>query len=57
MKYMRKLYGVSQKELGEILNVMQHGISQYENGQRQLNYELIQLLANYFRIQVEHFVK
>lgn len=57
MKYMRKLYGVSQKELGEILNVTQHGISQYENGQRQLNYELIQLLANYFRIPVEQFVK
>ena len=57
MKYMRKLYSLSQKEIGEILSVTQHGVSQYENGQRQLNYELVQLLANYFRIPVEQFVK
>lgn len=57
MKFMRNLYGISQSEIGEILNITQHGISQYENGQRQLNYESIQILANYFRIPIEQFVK
>lgn len=57
MKYMRELYGVSQKEVAEVLKVTQQCVSQYENGQRQLNYEFVQLLANYFRIPVEIFVK
>lgn len=57
MKFMRELYGVTQKELAEVLNVTQHGISQYETGKRSLCYEQVQILANYFRIPIEQFVK
>lgn len=57
MKYMRKLYGLTQSQIGVVLGAAQNGVSQYENGQRQLNYDFVQLLANYYRIPVEQFIK
>lgn len=57
IKYMRRFYGVTQTELSKVLKVEQHSISQYETGKRSLNYEYVQLLANYFRIPIEKFVK
>lgn len=58
MKYMRELYGIKQTELAEVLHITQHGLSQYETGERKLKkYEFVQTLANYFRIPVEQFVK
>ena len=58
MKYMRELYGIKQTELAEVLHITQHGLSQYETGERKLRkYEFVQTLANYFRIPVEQFVK
>ena len=57
IKYMRRFYGVTQTELSKVLKVEQHSVSQYETGKRSLNYEYVQLLANYFRIPIEEFVK
>lgn len=58
MKFMRELYGLKQAELAEVLHITQHGVSQYETGERKLkNYELVQMVANYFRIPIEQFVK
>lgn len=57
VKFFHSVQTTSVKTFAEVLNATQHGVSQYETGKRSLSYDLVQLVANYFRIPVEQFVK
>ena len=57
MKHMREQHGLSQKDVGEVISAPQHAISQFETGARGVSYETVQMLANFYRIPVEQFVK
>ena len=56
LKELRKVSGVSQKELADYLHVKQNTYSQYENGKRQLPIEVLIALAKYYQTSTDYLL-
>lgn len=56
LKYLRLEKGLTQTELGKVLNLSQRAISHYESGQRFPDEELLNLIADYFNVSVDYLL-
>ena len=53
---LRKLAGLSQKELAKILNCSQNMISQWENGTRDPSTDTLKAMADYFNVSTDYLL-
>ncbi|MCF8002418.1 MAG: helix-turn-helix domain-containing protein [Halanaerobiales bacterium] len=56
LKYLRKESDLYQKELAEKIGVSRTTITQYENGAREPNYEILKKLANFFEVSTDYLL-
>ena len=57
IKELRKLHKISQSALASDLSVNQTTISKWESGERIPDAETLKILADYFRVTVDHLLK
>ena len=55
IRFIRKLHGLTQEEVGNVLNYSRPAISNYESNAREISIEDLQQLANYFNICIMYF--
>lgn len=51
-KYLRKRAGLTQEELSEKLRMSKSSISMYENGNREPEFETLEVIADYFNVDM-----
>lgn len=56
LKKLRQSRGLSQKKLGDILNVSQNAIYSWESGRCDINFEMIRKIASYFDVSISYFL-
>lgn len=56
LKELRESKGLSQKALAAILSVSQGTIGNWESGIREPNFEMVQRLADYFRVTTDYLL-
>lgn len=56
LKQLRLSRKLTQKELGELLNVSQNAIFNWENNKREPSIEIIEMLANYFNVSKSYLM-
>ena len=54
IKELRKEKGLTLKQMGQLLNMLDSTLSQYENGRRKLKEEMWQKLADFFDVSVPY---
>ncbi|MDE6103187.1 MAG: helix-turn-helix domain-containing protein [Oscillospiraceae bacterium] len=57
LQQLRKQKGITQRKLGEDLDLPLNFISQFENGKRRANYKTLILIADYFDVSVDYLVQ
>lgn len=57
IKELRKQHGLSQTELGKILNIAQNTLSAYECGRRDPDTETLSAIAKYFNVTVDYLLE
>lgn len=57
LKELRKKKGVSQIKLALDLNTTQNSISRYETGERQLSYDMLIAIADYFDVSIDYLLE
>lgn len=53
IKILRKLKGITQEELSDILHISYQAISKWENGAAQPDISTIPVIANYFGVTID----
>lgn len=56
LKQLRKQNSLTQKMLGQNLNLGESTISMYELGEREPNFETLELLADYFNVDIDYLL-
>lgn len=56
LKYLREKYNISQKALGEIIQVSQQSINKYENHNVEPDIKTLIEIANYFNTSVDYLI-
>lgn len=56
LKYFRKKYGKTQKEIADFLGIVQQSYGHYETGRRQIPSENLVKLANYYNVSIDELV-
>lgn len=56
LKELREAYKLNQTELGEILGVTNQTVSNWENGNIALSIEMVEKIANYFKVSVDYLL-
>lgn len=56
IKNLRKAYGETQKELGNVIGVENHTISQYESGKNLHGRETLQMIATHYGVSLERLL-
>ena len=56
IRELRETKGVLQAEVAKYLNVTRASYSAYETGKRQMNYETLCLLADYFEVSTDYLL-
>lgn len=56
LKELRQLNNISQKDLAKLLNKAESTISMWENGQREMDYETLKDVANYFQVSIDYLL-
>ena len=56
IRFIRKLHGLSQEELGNIINYSRPAISNYEANTREVSIDDLQQLSDYFNISIMYFL-
>ena len=54
MKLLRAEKGMSQQEIADALKVSKSAINMYERGERQPNFETMELIADYFNVDLDY---
>jgi transcriptional regulator with XRE-family HTH domain len=54
LKELRKEHKLTQSEVADILNISRAAYSMYENARRQLNYEALCTIANYYKVSLDY---
>lgn len=55
-KDLRMQAGLSQQELADVLKISRSAVSMYETGERQPNFELLELIADYFNVDMNYLL-
>lgn len=56
LKELREAYKLNQTELGEILDVTNQTVSNWENGNIAPSIEMVEKIANYFKVSVDYLL-
>ena len=56
LKELRKARKLSQGDIAEVLGVTRQAVSQYENGVRKMDYEMMEVLADYFNVDMDYLL-
>lgn len=56
LKELREAYKLNQTELGEILGVINQTVSNWENGNIAPSIEMVEKIANYFKVSVDYLL-
>ena len=56
IRELRKQRGLSQAELGKILNIAQNTLSAYERGSRDPDTETLSQIAKYFGVSIDYLI-
>lgn len=56
LKYLRKIYNVTQEDLAQYLGVKRNTISDWESGNSEPNIENIILIADYFNVTIDYLL-
>ena len=56
LTYLRKREGLSQQDLAYDLGVAKSTISMYENGQRKPSFEMLEVIADYFNVNMDTLI-
>lgn len=56
IKELRKEKSITMKRLGEIIGVSEGAVSQYENGKRQPDYDILKKIADYFNVSTDYLL-
>lgn len=56
LKELREAYKLNQTELGEILGVTNQTVSNWENGNIAPSIEMVEKIANYFKVYVDYLL-
>ncbi len=57
LKQLRKKKGISQQKLALDLNINQNSISRYETGEREADYAILILFADYFGVSMDYLLE
>lgn len=57
LKSLRKQQKVNQEEIAKLLNVTTQAYSRYERGERELGYDSLIKLADYFDVSVDYLIE
>jgi transcriptional regulator with XRE-family HTH domain len=50
---LRKVYGYTQEEVAEKLNIKQNTLSRYERGERQIPFSMIKKILNFYNLDLD----
>ena len=56
LKQLRKSKGLTQDELAKLLKVSRSAIGMYENGSREPDYETLEVIADYFNVDIDYLL-
>lgn len=56
LSFLRKREGLSQAELGKRLGIAKSTVSMYENDERKPSFEMLEIIADYFNINMDTLV-
>lgn len=56
LKELRNLKGIYQGDIAKILGVTRQAVSQYERGEREPSYEVLEKLADYFNVDTDYLL-
>lgn len=56
LKSLRKSLGLTQDELASALNISRSAIGMYEKGAREPDYETLELIADYFNVDIDYLL-
>ena len=56
IKYLREDNDITQKEIADYLHIKQNTYSQYENGKRQLNIDMLIALARFYNTSTDYIL-
>ena len=56
LKSLRKAQGLTQEELAKALKISRSTIGMYENGSREPDYETLELIADYFNVDIDYLL-
>ena len=56
IKKFRKIHDISQKQLGELLNITGQQMHKYENGANDISYIKLHTIAKFFEVSVDKLV-
>lgn len=56
LKTLRKINGLTQKELAEKLKIKQNSYSDWENGKSEPNIEMLVRIADYFDVSLDYLM-
>ncbi len=54
LKMLRAMHKLTQNEVAIVLNISREAYSMYENGKRQLNYESLCAIADYYQVSLDY---
>jgi len=53
LRELRELKGLKQYEIAKLLNISNNAYSQYETGKRQMGYEALCMIADFFSVSID----
>ena len=56
LKKLREQYGLTQKEMADILQIQRPSYTRYENNERQPDNDTLRMLANYFDVSIDYLL-
>ncbi|MCM1225699.1 MAG: helix-turn-helix domain-containing protein [Lachnospiraceae bacterium] len=56
LKELRIKSGLTQQEMADKLNISRSSIGMYENGEREPSFELLELIADYFNVDMNYLL-
>lgn len=56
LKLLRNEKNMSQQELADALGISKSSINMYERGERQPNFEILEMIADYFNVDIDYLL-
>lgn len=56
LRQLRKLHGLTMKDVARIINVSESAISQYETGKREPDFSTLIILSEYFHVTTDYLL-